>query len=110
MKHRKMIQQRNPGLIASEERVNVNHRWLGTSVVRVRILAAGLVLLGAGCAVLGWGSRSRQTTAHAAAQPSEIGIPGLVEQSVTMPSLAASAQSSPSDAKAEMQSRARSLF
>jgi hypothetical protein len=90
--------------------VNVNHRWLGTSVVRVRILAAGLVLLGAGCAVLGWGSRSRQSTAHAAAQPSGIGIPGLLEQSALAPLLEASAQSSLSDAKAEMQSRARSLF
>ena len=55
--------------------MNVDRRWLGTSVVRVRVLAAGLVLLGAGCAVLGWGSRSRQTAANAAAQSSAIEEP-----------------------------------
>ncbi len=47
--------------------MNVDHRWLGTSVVGVRILLAGLVLVGAGCMVLGWGSRSRQLAANAAA-------------------------------------------
>ena len=60
--------RKNTGLTASEERVNVDRRWLGTSVVRIRVLAAGLVLLGAGCAVLGWGSRSRQTAANLADQ------------------------------------------
>jgi uncharacterized repeat protein (TIGR01451 family) len=82
--------------------VNVNRRWLGTSAVRVRILAAGLVLLGAGCAVLGWGSRSRQTAANAAAEPSAI-----AEQGPTIPSLLGSAHS---EAKGEVESRARSLF
>jgi hypothetical protein len=38
--------------------VNVDRRWLGRSGVRVRVLAAGLVLLAAGGMVLGWGSRS----------------------------------------------------
>ena len=37
--------------------MNVDRRWWGTSVVKVRILVAGLVLLGTGCAVLGWGPR-----------------------------------------------------
>jgi len=37
--------------------VNADRRRWGTSVVGVRILVAGLVLLGAGCAVLGWGTR-----------------------------------------------------
>ncbi len=37
--------------------MNVDRRWWGTSVVKVRILVAGLVLLGTGCAVLGWGTR-----------------------------------------------------
>jgi Domain of unknown function DUF11/Beta-propeller repeat len=37
--------------------VNVDRRWWGTSVVKGRILVAGLVLLGTGCAVLGWGTR-----------------------------------------------------
>ena len=45
--------------------MNVDRRWWATSVVRVRILAAGLVLLGAGCAVLGWGSRSHQAISKA---------------------------------------------
>jgi uncharacterized repeat protein (TIGR01451 family) len=58
---------------ASEERVNLDRRWLGTSVVRVRVLAAGLVLLAAGCMVLGWGSRSRQTAANRAASTSAQG-------------------------------------
>ncbi|HWZ78010.1 MAG TPA: SBBP repeat-containing protein [Candidatus Sulfotelmatobacter sp.] len=37
--------------------MNVDRRWWGTSVVKVRILVAGLLLLGTGCAVLGWGTR-----------------------------------------------------
>ena len=37
--------------------MNVDRRWWGTSVVKVRILVAGLVLLGTGCGVLGWGAR-----------------------------------------------------
>ena len=90
--------------------MNVNRRWLGTSVVRVRILAAGLVLLGAGCAVLGWGSRSRQSAANAAAQIPAIGIPASAEQAPLLPSLAAASQSLPSAASGEVQSRARSLF
>ncbi len=37
--------------------MNVDRRWWDTSGVKVRILVAGLVLLGTGCAVLGWGPR-----------------------------------------------------
>jgi Domain of unknown function DUF11/Beta-propeller repeat len=37
--------------------VNVDRRRLGTSVLGMRILVAGLVLLAAGYAVLGWGTR-----------------------------------------------------
>ncbi|HXJ89376.1 MAG TPA: SBBP repeat-containing protein [Candidatus Binatia bacterium] len=37
--------------------MNVDRRWWGTSVLAVRILFAGLVLLGTGCAILGWGTR-----------------------------------------------------
>jgi uncharacterized repeat protein (TIGR01451 family) len=85
--------------------VNVDRRWLGTSVVGVRVLAAGLVLLGAGCAVLGWGSRSGQTAANAAAQ-----IPAIAEQARVVPSLMASAEGLPSQASGEVQSRGRSLF
>ncbi len=47
--------------------MNLNYRWLGTSLVRVRILVAALVLLGAGCSVLEWGSRSSSTAVNAAA-------------------------------------------
>jgi uncharacterized repeat protein (TIGR01451 family) len=91
----------NVGLTASEERVSVNHlvgwerRGLGTSVVRVRILVAGLVLLGAGCLVLGWGSRSRLTAANTAAHSPEAGIevssiPSLIPSAVALqPSTAA---------------------
>lgn len=46
---------------ASEERVNVDRRWLGTSVIRVRLWAAGLALLLAGFVVLGSGSRFSPT-------------------------------------------------
>src|SRR5258708_4422877 len=98
--------RKKTGLTASEERVNVNHRWLGTSVVRVRIRAGGLVLLGAGCAVLGWGSRSRQTAAKAALPMSRVAIG---EKQATMPSLLATAQSLPGEA-AGIQPRTRSLF
>src|SRR6202011_5607372 len=60
--------RKKTGVTASEERVNVDRRWLGTSVGRVRVLAAGLVLLGAGYAVLGWSAHSRQSAANVAAQ------------------------------------------
>ncbi len=40
---------------------NKDRRWLGTSVVRVRVLAAGLVLLAAGCVFPGGGSLPRST-------------------------------------------------
>ena len=84
--------------------MNVDRRWLGTSVGRVRILAAGLVLLGAGCAVLGWGARSRQTAANVVAQ-----IPAI-EASTIMPGLLGTAQGLSGDVNAEAQFRARSLF
>jgi len=85
--------------------VNVNHRWLGTSVVRVRILAAGLVMLGAGCAVLGWGSRLRQAAADAAAQR-----PSIVERSALLPGLMSTGLGMPGSISEEPESRARSLF
>jgi uncharacterized repeat protein (TIGR01451 family) len=82
--------------------VNVDRRWLGTSVGRVRFLAAGLVLLGAGCAVLGWGARSRQTAANVAAQ-----LPAIQEQAI-VPGLLTIGSSD--EVNREAQSRARSLF
>ena len=39
------------------KRVNVDRRWWGTSVVRIRVLAAGLLLLAAGWMLLGPNSR-----------------------------------------------------
>ncbi len=47
--------------------MNVDRRWWVASVLRGRVLAAGLALLGAGCAVLGLGAHSRQTSAKVAA-------------------------------------------
>ena len=73
---------KNTDLTASEERVNVDRRWWGTSAGRVRVLAAGLVLLGAGCAVLGWDSHSRKTAANVAAN-----VPAIEKQTPTMASV-----------------------
>ncbi len=84
--------------MSSEERVNVDRRWWETSVVRGRVLAAGLVLLGAGCAVLGLGARSRQVAANAAP------VPAMVDQGTL------SLQRVSSPASGEAQVRARSLF
>src|SRR5271169_4636390 len=55
------------------KRVNVDRRWLGRSGVRVRVLAAGLILLAAGSMLLGWGSGSRQAAATAGTYPPAIG-------------------------------------
>jgi uncharacterized repeat protein (TIGR01451 family) len=50
--------------------VNVDRRWWGTSVVGIRISLAGLLLLGAGCAVLGWGSRLGKIVQNTTGGPS----------------------------------------
>src|ERR1700688_2150074 len=88
---------------ASEERVNLDRRWLGTSVIRVRVLVAGLVLSAAGCMVLGWGSRSRQTAADAAVSMSAQGQVGMSLSSLSMPSGSAATM-------ADAQAHALSLF
>jgi uncharacterized repeat protein (TIGR01451 family) len=88
-------------LNASEERVNVDRRWWETSVVRGRVLAAGLVLLVAGCAVLGLSTHLRLTPATAANTPTAGGIetaPGLLPASTTSPLIG------------QAQLQARSLF
>jgi uncharacterized repeat protein (TIGR01451 family) len=46
--------------------VNVDRRWWEVSAVRGRVLATGLMLLVAGCVVLGLGSRSGHTLANVA--------------------------------------------
>jgi uncharacterized repeat protein (TIGR01451 family) len=91
-----------------------DRRGLGTSVVRVRVLAAGLVLVAAGCAVLGWGSRSRQTAAkvvaNATARPAAMGVP-VSGATVTVPTTPMSIlQGLPGTGNADVKSRARSLF
>ena len=52
--------------------MNADRRWWGTSVVEVRILVAGLVLLGIGCAVLGWRTRFGKTVRNADARGMEV--------------------------------------
>jgi uncharacterized repeat protein (TIGR01451 family) len=77
-------------------------------VGRVRILAAGLVLLGVGCAVLGWDSRSRQIAANAAVQLSAIQA-SAIEESAILPGFA-TAPGLSSAVNSDAQFRARSLF
>jgi len=63
--------------------VNVDRRWWETSVVRGRVLAAGVVLLGAGCAVLALGSHLRSVVVKAASAPSARvaeTVPGFLAQ------------------------------
>lgn len=98
--------------------MSVDRRWFGTSVGRVRILASGLVLLGAGWAVLGWGSRSRQSAANAAAQ-----FPAIQETTVQQaeqamipdllgaaPGLSGNITGLPDNINGEAESRGHSLF
>jgi hypothetical protein len=81
--------------------VNVDRRWWETSVVRGRVLAAGLVLLVAGCGVLGLSAHVRLTPTTAAKTPTAGGIesaPGLLPASLT------------SSIGGQSQRQARSLF
>lgn len=48
--------------------MNVDRRWWGTSAVRGRILAAAFVLIGAGCGILGFSSRTARTAAANSSQ------------------------------------------
>ena len=99
--------------------MNVDRRWLGSSVGRIRVLAAGLVLLGAGCAVLGWNAQSRQTAASLAAQlraaeepalPSSAIADSALQGQAAMPGFLTRAQGLPGEVSGGAQSRARSLF
>jgi uncharacterized repeat protein (TIGR01451 family) len=82
--------------------VNVDCRRLGRSweisVKRGRILAAGVVLVAAGCAFLGLASRSRQSIAKNTPVPTLAGQSGISQALVNSP------------ASAEAQARATSLF
>jgi hypothetical protein len=62
--------------------VNADRRCWGSSLVGVRILVAGLVLLGTGCAVLGWGTRIGKFVRNQAKAP-QASIIGL-EQSAQL--------------------------
>ncbi len=92
--------------------MNVDRRWLRASVGRVRILAAGLLLLAAGCAVLGWATHARQTTADAAVD--SLAIQDSVVQGSAMPqatlNLLQTTQDSPVGANRQAQERARALL
>lgn len=83
--------------------MNVDRRWRATSVVRVRILAAGLALLGAGCAVLGWVSRPQRAVVQAAKISPIAMTAGQLERT-------SSALATTDGSTGEMQARARSLF
>jgi len=81
--------------------VNVDCRGWGMSVVRARILAAGLALLGAGCAVLGLASHSRHLAPKAALSP-DAEVRAISPDTVRL--------GDASRANAEIQARARSIF
>ena len=65
--------------------MNVDRRWKRTSVVASRILAAGLILLGAGCAVLGWGFRSSRSLPLPAFASAFNSISGLASKPAATP-------------------------
>lgn len=97
--------------------MNVDRRWWRASVGRIRVLAAGLALLGAGYAVLGWGARVHHN-ARVAAQLSAMEGPAVggfrfeksgIGNRDLVPSLLTTTAVS-ADAGATAQLRARSLF
>ncbi len=93
--------------------MNVDRRWLGTSVARIRVLAAGLVLLWAGYAVLGWSAHSRQSAANVATQSPAIQT-SWIQASATddyaiLPGVGP-ASGSPNRSNADAQSKARAFF
>ncbi|HWY03928.1 MAG TPA: SBBP repeat-containing protein [Candidatus Acidoferrum sp.] len=104
--------------------MNVDRRWLGPSVGRIRVLAAGLVLLWAGCAVLGWNAHSRQTAANVAAQLRATDEPAIessaiadsaiqdsaIQGQATVPGFLTRAQGLAEEVSGRAQARARSLF
>ena len=104
--------------------MNVDRRWLGPSVGRIRVLAAGLVLLWAGCAVLGWNAHSRQTAANVAAQLRATDEPAIESSAIAdsaiqdsaiqgqaiVPGFLTRAQGFSDEVSGRAQARARSLF
>jgi uncharacterized repeat protein (TIGR01451 family) len=84
-------------------RVNVDCRWWGKSLARGRVLAAGLLLLGTGCAVLRLASTSRQVIAKSVAA-SNNGVAAL------LPRAAQAGPHAPTAAAEPDQTRAHDLF
>jgi uncharacterized repeat protein (TIGR01451 family) len=80
--------------------VNVDRRRWRASVIRGRVLAAGLVLLGAGCAFLGFGARPRKDLAT---------VPGATAIQQGVPSLLTAKPTSGSVSETS-ETRGRSLF
>jgi uncharacterized repeat protein (TIGR01451 family) len=93
--------------------VNVDRRWLGTSVARIRVLAAGLVLLGAGYAVLGWSAHSRQSAANLATQSPAVRESWIqasaIDDYAILPG-GGPGSASPNLSNADAQSKARALL
>jgi len=81
--------------------VNVDFSWWGRFVGRVRILAAGLTLVAAGCLVLGSSSRREQAASTVVAP--------TVANAFSAPTLVPAADT-PVEANRKAQSQARSLF
>jgi uncharacterized repeat protein (TIGR01451 family) len=98
-------------------------------VGRIRVLAAGLVLLWAGCAVLGWNAHSRQTAANVAAQLRATDEPAIESSAIAdsaiqdsaiqdsaiqgqaiVPGFLTRAQGLAEELSGRAQARARSLF
>lgn len=80
--------------------MNVDRRRWRASVIRGRVLAAGLVLLGTGCAFLGFGARPRKDLATA---------PDATAFQQGMPNLSA-AKSTSGSVNENSETRGRSLF
>ena len=80
--------------------MNVDRRWWESSVVRGRVLTAGLLLLGAACAVLALAGHSRQIAAKASSSPAS--------GPKTLPSVVAGQLNGQS--KAALQEKARSIL
>ncbi len=83
--------------------MSVERRWWATSVVQIRVLTAGLVLLAAGCSLFWFGSRQRQIVAGSA----NAGLPG---QGRTEPSILPKSVASKPLSTEDLSSKAPSLL
>ena len=83
--------------------MSVERRWGGTPVVQIRVLAAGVVLLAAGCSLFWVGSRKSQV----AARPT---IPGLLGQTGTRSGVLPKTDAAKETSGADLSSQAPSLL